>query len=144
MKLELKHIAPYLPYGLTVYVDIQQYTGTAKVITMSCEEKGVKVRAENGHIFSVKSDKLKPILYPMDILSPTDIYGIKSTYPNTPNFDYLISDDKVKRYHFKNGLANSFIEHCVIVELLQMHFDVFGLIEQGLAININSLNQEKP
>jgi hypothetical protein len=57
--------------------------------------------------------------------------------PNTPNFDWLLeSSNPIK------DLSETIIEYCVIEFLCQYHFDVFGLIEKGLAIDINTLSGE--
>lgn len=112
MKLEIKHLAPYLPYGLKCYYPeklpfseffekkVEQHTAEMGVISMMGVLKG----------FS------KPILRP---LCELDV------------------DDEVNTPEYLQGCCYSYVQ-----KLLSEHFDVFGLIEKGLAIDINTLNKE--
>lgn len=102
MKLELKHLAPYLPYGIRVRVDY--YT----------QHEGRIFNFSPTILLDFSRDEyiVKPILRP---LSDLDQDG----EINTP--DYL------------QGCCYSYVQH-----LISRHYDVFGLIEQGLAIDFNN------
>lgn len=129
-KLELKHIAPYLPYGVkAIYQDDV------------CYINGIYL---DGSIFVVTSDggeytnltQIKPILRPLSDLTIEIYNDLSESYPNTPNWDMY---HKIW-YTSKIPLHETIIEYCVFEKLTEWHFDVFGLIDKGLAIDINTLN----
>lgn len=133
MKLELKHLAPYLPYELKIL------NGWGDVKTLKyfhLDDEG------NGFIKHVK-----PILRPLSDLRTAklfDNYGdekltaIEEFYGNwdlTP-YDWVlteVSDGKQLERLLE-------LSYNVIDKLLEHHFDVFGLIDNGLAIDINQTN----
>jgi hypothetical protein len=124
MKLELKHLAGYLPYGLKY----------------KC----------NGNIYYYEHcstrdfdyENSKPILRPLsDIMKHCDDLGF------TPNrklselgfgMDNFDEDYTFEDFLSSDILNNSFV---FIQKLLEWHFDIYGLIENGLAIDINTLNE---
>ena len=124
MNLELKHLAPYLPYGLRlVYLEntVNEY------FTMTSDRDNDL--AEFGNISIEQSleqsiYKCKPILRPLSDLTPryADAWGISS-------LKHLI------RYIEKKDVPMH-----IYLELLEGHFDVFGLIDNDLAIDINTIN----
>lgn len=103
MKLELKHLAPYLPYGLRIqdgWGDIQ------KLRPIHLEETSPIV--------------LRPILRPL-----SDLEYTKFEFEND---EYVIDKESSSELCWDEWTF-----------LFENHFDVFGLIEKGLAININTL-----
>jgi len=128
MKLELKHVAPYLPYGLRC-----QTTDRGEVVISELNA----AYSDNSYSFMniVESEKgfqdIKPILKPMSALNIS--YA-------TELAKYVITLDE--KYTLK--IALTMIEiykskpldmpYVLVQILLQWHFDVFGLIEKGLAI----------
>ena len=117
MKLELKHLAPYLPYGLK-YID----KDSKKLETMrsiSTEINLIDMGWGNAHDLK----EFKPILRPLSDL--TEEYVSKKTIEDY-KFCSSIDITKCLTYHS-------------LTYLLSLHFDVFGLIEKGLAIDINTL-----
>lgn len=115
MKLELKHITPYLPY---------------KVKVSSIHH----LNARNGiggieHILTTKNNNFKLHLRPLSDL--------------TKEYLELNNKDSVGRWSLICKYEYKYILDCVYYNemqfLLEHHFDVFGLIEKGLAIDINTL-----
>jgi len=182
MKLELKHLAPYLPYGLA-----------------ALSENGIKRNVVVNH-FTYKLDTVglnhllnfnnpifihKPILRPLFDLTNSithdgntfipllelanSNYYIKSNLSNKfdlfqkNNDSYYIaysSKESINKYQFNvgtfdekggdNNLYFRFYSHnnrernhysdiTNYQNMFLWHFDVFGLIEKGLAIDINNL-----
>lgn len=122
MKLELKHLAGYLPYGLKYYTKsrINDKNGFAK-LNASC-------------INHVLNNQFKPILRP---LLDLDIHKMRSNN-NYPALEVFQSDVD---FLFKLNQcwdAQTF-DYTIFEYLLKEHFDIFGLIKQGLAIDINTL-----
>jgi hypothetical protein len=135
-KLELKHLAPYLPYGLKILRD-------GKVMALSALDKPYKtnddyfVRGEtkvvNGTYRQTTSfrvgkndtDKFKPVLRPMSDLNIDD--GAWASYaeeiPVAIEMDCVLED----------------LPYYIIEQMIANHYDVFGLIDKGLAIDINTL-----
>lgn len=142
MKLELKHIAPYLPYK----VNVIHNTSNIKF-----EVKGVKFGVKSCNLFLKELRlpqslwKFKPILRPLsDLTKEIQIAEYYMTYKEHIQrmFNlrmYQFKDAKI--YSLNYGVFIDFTElpYNVVEKLLSWHFDVFGLITQGLAIDINTL-----
>jgi hypothetical protein len=151
MKLELKHLAPYLPYELNLKID------TSLGISNRCFE------LDCGHDFNMHLFKgnVKPILRPLSDLTNEIVIGNVKFVPIDILFEKEYPRHLSKKYYNQtfynyasvshNGTAVSLKVYLgKIIEqnprwifeyLLKWHFDVFGLIEKGLAININALPQ---
>lgn len=144
MKLELKHIAPYLPYGLKGRVDKESYLqeereriGELKTIDLADHNYELAVYGDLGYFLCDISD-FKPILRPLsDLTKEIEVNG-EIVIP----IDY-ISTSKADKQQMLNRIENNqsidVFEYWKIEKLLSLHFDVFGLIEQGLAIDIDDL-----
>lgn len=123
MKLELKHLSPYLPYGLKGEI-------TRNIYPRSKEIKEVTIT--NISDWNTRAYSIKPILRPLSEL-------FEDKYKNL----FFISDytyailRKVQDGNKYNEVEA--LPYFVTVKLLENHFDVFGLIEKGLAIDINIL-----
>lgn len=181
MKLELKHLAPYLPYGL----NLQFFEMTYLMIGL----RGDIVYLENGYE-KLGNPYLKPLLHPLDMLtkeiehngekfvpiielsklagngldkmevdnieieSETAILWFKEK-PTHPRFKlpksricFEIDMDKpnkggvgfdIVREYESSEINDPFYppnnQLVLFQKLFEWHFDVFGLIPEGLAIN---------
>lgn len=152
MKLELKHLAPYLPYGLKI-----QWDDTKDIYGISFGETNY-----NDNLYSLETlvftmegkDVLgwKPILRPLSDLTkeiehdgekfvPVDWIemnlrkGIDIYKPLNPEFPIEITIT-TNDYSHEVELYDGYL---IMQKLISWHFDVFNLIDQGLAIDINSL-----
>lgn len=135
MKLELKHLAPYLPYGL-------------KIMYTQRNEKH-DLYFHNITAICTEQNHLKPILRPLsDLTNEIEIEG-KIFVPKCEldcicrdlefysfNFKYFTVGNQDKNYGQEYDLIDIYN---VMQKLFEWHFDVFGLIENGLAIDINTL-----
>ena len=134
MKLETKHLAPYLPYNLKCEVlNSGQEKEIGEMIAVYNDGSacfGNIVESEKGFEY------IKPILQPLF----------------NDNFDYTIflmdNFPEEKWADAYNGIMNG-VGFGVKIEqipyelhefLFENHIDVFGLIEKGLAIDINTLS----
>jgi hypothetical protein len=122
MKLELKHLAPYLPYGLMCLAqgeDKAQFElqGISDVYYADLHEIGRTVCEQYDF------EDTFPILRPLSDLTEYS-YTIGS-YSNLEDFKTCVYNREVYALEWE--------------DLLKHHFDVFGLIEKGLAIDINTL-----
>lgn len=134
-QLQINHIAPYLPYGLKWYhsnrVGLNQVTlYNANTIIAGVNNQGYKIALRP------LSDLYKEIdgEVPADILFPKEFYSLIDFYEEHNRENQI-------RSFIKDGLSwcepYSFWEY-----LFSKHFDVFGLIDKELAIDLNSINHE--
>ena len=116
MKLKIEYLAPYFPYGLKVRI----YSDSNSPI-MDNEVYGY----EYEHLLFIdglaKLEYCKPILRPLSDLTK------------------LGSNERWWRDKIALGITK--LDYESIQELLEEHYDVFGLIEEGLAIDINTLKE---
>jgi len=124
-KLELKHFAPYLPYKL-----IGDNNGTKFYLGTFDNMLGNGIETRSiGHWFN---NQIKPILHPLSELS--DING---KYLSNCELDLT---DQITLTELANKKINfAHLEYHLAVYLFENHFDVFGLIENNLAIDINTI-----
>ena len=115
MKLELKHLAPYLPYNLYMKHN-------------SNEEPLIASINLTDRFYSMPTailENFKPILRPLSDLNNPEFYGL---------------GENKKEYIIGKGYSADLIWD-IWEYLFENHFDVFGLIENNLAIDINTLKQ---
>lgn len=147
-QLELKHLACYLPYNLNCLVE---FTVHGKIV-----EPLVGIKHNNFYVGGKKIDvdtwDFKPILRPLSDLTKEMYYSL-SVKTETRSFGFWYGknngDTDKREYLYHSGysdktyfLENNGYEHFsyrMIEFLLKNHFDIFGLIDQDLAININTL-----
>lgn len=153
MKLELKHLAPYLPYSLKCWVkDFPLEFGkppTNGIHTMhslyfdgTCTFHHL-VESEKGF------QEIKPILRPLSDLTEEIEHNGKKFIPTEllDSEDYPIDFIVDTQYEYMICWINSvkkdhhilFLPWGLINQLVEWHFDIFNLIENNLAININTL-----
>jgi len=156
--LELKHIAPYLPYGLKV--DLSYYDDEEPQIVNGIPDysniniDGGKASTYGARIIQEYSiDKIKPILRPLsdlteeiniknDVFIPVEYFeigdddsGTEYDNGNIKTIEKLIDISKYNCFHDIHYLPFSLVQ-----QLLEWHFDIYGLIDKKLAIDINTLN----
>lgn len=157
MKLELKHLAPYLPYELKIAIEVA-----------ILETDSINLNLEN--ISDLLLYQRKPVLRPLDDLVKeithngqkfipiVELLKIQyvswhknkegtryaeiehgqtgtryfALYTNQATYSF-----KLHKYEFNTNRNE--IEYWVMEKLFEWHFDVFGLIEKGLALNKNEV-----
>ena len=140
MKLELKHLSPYLPYGLKIKylltdsIQIEQVIGLGIDFVLTTEDD-----------YSLES--IKPILRPLSDLDNEVFIESVSDFEFIPCevFEDHISgwcDAYNEWWNLQYPNFLQMMDSCpyeVMQQLLEWHFDVFGLIDQNLAIDINTI-----
>jgi hypothetical protein len=143
-KLEVKHLSPYLTYKLKLYAGECFVKNNLDVILdrLDITTKAIDASNLNGVWFI---DQIKPILRPLSDLTniievnggwfyPLDvIYKIWYEKDLSP-FSKRILNDKICLYPES-------MPYWLVQKLIEWHFDIFGLIEKGLAIDINTLKK---
>jgi len=149
MKLELKHLAGYLPYGLevmfddrigiiaSIYLPAGKYNDN-ELWFVSLEENKEDSELSCSTLFS----NTKPILHPLsDLTKEIEVNG-ENFVPNRKlsqlgfGMDYFDEDYTFEDFLSSDILNNSYL---FIQKLLEWHFDIYGLIENNLAIDKNTL-----
>jgi hypothetical protein len=133
MKLELKHLAPYLPYGLK---SLGYYPNGGQNIQ--------EVTTLNVLNLLDFDSRRQPILRPLSDLTEHKDGFIQLKVirdMNLGHVDYITNerDHWISEYGI-DGFINK-MPHGIFQKLIEWHFDLFNLIPQGLAIDINTLEQ---
>lgn len=170
-KLTIKHLAPYLPYKLKgVFInDMSEYFSDDFSIDFSkgsiwtyCgfvdedleiplgegEINGALIR--KGNFYTSVGAQLKPILRPLSDLEENIFIESQSEFNFRPveKFKNVIEgwcDQYDEWWNLQYPMYSNMMINCpyeVMCKLLEWHFDVFGLIEKGLAISYNSLKND--
>ena len=133
MKLELKHLAPYLPYGLKYVKYSDNNSPIRHDIMQGVSTNGIYAC---GDITPLYFKNCKPILRPLsDLTKEIEVNGNLFIPNHHPLFKIFINDDM--DWFMDN--CPFFVNYVQVQKLLEWHFDVFNLIEKGLAIDINTL-----
>jgi hypothetical protein len=127
MKLELKHLAPYLPYGLKLKVTDKFYK--YDIMTL-CDKSGLSNIGISEVIDDI--DSFKPILVPL------------SDFKNINSRQFAELDWDIQNQIELCDLANKEISFASLsVDTYNLclinHIDIFGLIDNKLAIDANTL-----
>lgn len=137
-KLELRHLAGYLPYGLKIKTG-KNVIRTAVLELKLPEDARYEITASmilNGSVGHFL------ILHPLsDLIKEIEVNG-KKFVPE----EYL--NENYKKYYLpENWNAVLFVQsenifsvnYAIIQKLYEWHFDIHNLIESNLAIDINTL-----
>jgi len=141
MKLELKHLAPYLPYEIKV-VSNERYKNETAIITSlnyGLDQDLIMLQGctEEFDFFEDKLEKVKLLLKPMDEAEDyfEKIYGCLEHQDVTNYLDAdFLSEYNLEISEFKYWEAE-YIPYGTLKVLLKHHFDVFGLIVEKLAVS---------
>lgn len=127
-KLELKHLTPYLPYGLKIKTSNNQGNVIRQIHGIDISEEFILacgyinyIESDNYYPYTLKS--CKPILRPLSDLKEDNYYF---TYCNNSGF-------------MMKGKNETYIRLNDLEYLFKNHFDVFGLIDKGLAISYSDV-----
>lgn len=135
MELELKHLVGYLPYG--VKCSHARKKGNIKSIDILTIDTW----------FITKRDYFKPILRPLsDLTKEIEHNGEKFVPVNKileifgKSLKHLSTEYQVKALHsFELEVITKELPYRYIQKLIEWHFDIYGLIPAGLAIDINTI-----
>lgn len=122
MELQLKHIACYLPYKLKVFACYNEYE---LELEEDCNSDSISVRETIDNLH-------KPILRPLSCLTNDSYDFIYNKECDYPSIEDWINLDVESRFSCK-------FSHKFWQFLYENHFDLYGLIELKLAIDINTL-----
>lgn len=152
-QLELKHLAPYLPYGLNIAYEMFGNKYETQPITT--------VHIWGNKINNIDINQIKPLLIPLSQITKSQWFSIlmqglhQTSPPILPNMPQMMPDVIIHSdlgaelnymgthysfsYDFKNNQFEShgirFNHVAVLEELYKNHADVNHLIDAGLALN---------
>lgn len=160
MKLELKHLVGYLPYGLKFELNLKDvqvnYKNEIRRFTMTCSNVDLCLTHGGKPILRPLSDLTKEIdgvvhaielgKLDIDIKKHDNLFVDKQSNPIiecriiTKPFGKVLKVTNGDTWLIYLSFSQPYrCHHYVIDYLFQHHFDVYGLIENGLAIDINTL-----
>lgn len=143
MTLELKHIAPYLPYELYfMRYEKKCLDKTVTPVVWSKDLHPFKTQLNAVTLNGFDYEKSKPILRPLsDLTKEIEVNGTK--YESVKHYFEEIYYTQTLHKQVNSIIQDErWVNHCeyILVKFLfEHHFDVFGLIEHGLAINVNAI-----
>tara|TARA_R110000782_G_scaffold70402_2_gene141445 strand:+ start:497 stop:859 length:363 start_codon:yes stop_codon:yes gene_type:complete len=120
MKLERKHLASYFPYELSY----QDSKGNVKI--MKSLDLVINM-VDFGHGDAKEFKEIKPILRPLSDL----------TNEFKDDFRFTERAIAIHKYGLNNWVGG--LRFDIVEFLFKNHYDVFGLIEKGLAIDKNTI-----
>jgi hypothetical protein len=145
MELEIKHLAPYLPYGLKLQYVVREKVEKTGVL-QSISHRDFETHPTRVSIEGLYNEEhiwmFKPILRPLsDLNNEIVINGEKHQMWLLINGQKALENGEIENM---NGYQYSILElsYNKIQTILKFHFDIFNLIGQGLAVDINTINHE--
>jgi hypothetical protein len=141
-ELEAKHIAPYLPYKLNFWhTKLRNKQEMSKMKIRKDGDIHVDIESDTlVYISSINDSWIKPILRPIsDLIKKVQIDN-ELVVPIEGMFLPCGERDILTKWAMENKCwLGEQISYLVYQDLFENHFDVFGLIEQGLAVDINTI-----
>ena len=143
-KLELKHLAPYLPYKFKISIGKEVYN--MRAISSDIYDSRLFFQTFRNAIgtavylkyYFEDYDNCKPIL--------RHLSGLTKLERDKIWLDVIATDsDAYSRDQLEDLYTLEGVNHCPVMVynyFLSKHIDVFGLIEAGLAIDINTLSPQ--
>jgi len=136
MKLELKHLAGYLPYGLDfIRYEAMEIDRIGNQVIWSEGKYPFKTQLNAVTLNQFNYTTSKPILRPLSNLTKEIELNGEKFLPYVKSNYTLNCFNQMQR----NGFEKNIWSYELTQILLEWHFDIYGLIESGLAIDINTL-----
>jgi hypothetical protein len=146
--LELKYLAPYLPYGLTFLMESEPDSKEPNIDELKSIDVGLKM-VNFGWGNAKSFTEIKPILKPLSTLTK-DLYYKLSGKLEKDSFGFWYGkyngDNDKRDYIYHSGYSDRRYFLCdgygqfnykMMDFFLKNHFDVFGLINAGLATELS-------
>jgi hypothetical protein len=129
MKLELKHLAPYLQHGLKLTCNMLENPIVLSGLGTDTDTIKKLFIHHSKYTAWYPIEQFQPILRPLS--------DLKSHFDNYRSQIYSDFEFYIKCIKYGE------MEHNEYDWLFENHYDVFGLIENNLAIDINNLTPPK-
>jgi len=139
MELEAKHLVPYLPYELKFGSGNQKYYEFVLSGIDFYTRTDIQIRTRGNRIYKISDIRVKPLLRPLsDLTKEIEVNGekfvpVKKIHEKGEKWhSEPIVSHHIKKVYLTKGYDH--IPHWMFQDLIKWHFDVFGLIDQGLAL----------
>lgn len=162
MKLELKHLVGYLPYGLKFELNLKDvqvnYKNEIRRFTMTCSNIDLCLTHGGKPILRPLSDLTKEIDGVVHLVELAKIEHPCSIYHSFTGSSVEVAGNENNSLNFRFDFDNEFfinsefdcddIYYPIMYQLelyeylFKNHFDVFSLIDNNLAIDINKIENE--
>jgi hypothetical protein len=132
-KVELKHLAPYLPYGLKV-----------ELLNFPIGKHIREFELDCGHDFGLymQNNWVRPYLRPLSDLDNVTLRKAMYSIGHTSHIDWTTDErDYLIKKRGYNLWFND-IPYAIVNYLFKNLYDVFNLIDNGLAYDIKTLEDE--
>lgn len=135
-KLELKHLSPYLPYGLKIKTSNNQGNVIRQIQGIDISEEFILacgyinyIESDNYYPYTLKS--CKPILRPLSDLNKKIQIAEH----------FMTFKEHLRRFFPAESIGTNIAtwSNRSVEWLCEYHFDIFGLIDKGLAISYSDL-----
>lgn len=149
-KIPIEKLSPYLPFKLKVKT-IGLFEGDPVFIMTTDTAKTNDAPIQ----WVLDEDNIKPILHPLSDL-PKVMSKLRDLFFKTSELkdgsasltETLVYEDgfkiKIEDYHYRGDSVHVYYKYIsdfeIYQKLLEWHFDIYGLIPEGLAIDVNTLN----
>lgn len=148
--LELRELNIYLPFGIKCLVTKKSYShlseeeriGELTQIETDSNVQNIVVTKDNGEYLLTEIDSIKPILFPMTSFYSEILHEGKTINPNK----WILEDSWMYRQTpedleclFNKTERTTELPFWIVERLITLHFDVFGLIKDGYALDINNI-----
>jgi hypothetical protein len=138
MELEIMHLAPYLPYGLKMQYVVREKVEKTGVL-QSISHRDFETHPTRVSIEGLYNEEhiwmFKPILRPL-----SDLNKEMSVFTHVFVPKNILSDSLQMQLDIWNLPEIVDLKVTDYQKLLGWHFDIFGLIKNGLAVDINTLS----
>ncbi len=132
--LTLEHLSSYLPWGLDVEIESVDGKEILPLTAITVKDGNEIITLSNTDYYLCSPEdndfNIKPILRPLSDLT------IKYYWDNLKDGDCELSEEKINEI---KSSARGYLKLYQLNYLFKHHFDVFGLIESGSALNINDM-----
>ena len=135
MKLEIKHIAPYLPYELKAKFQAKNKKTCRKYVigTISVMYSDCSICCYD--TVNATPDNFKPILRPLsDLTKEIEIDGKRFVPKESIGLIHDISGNNILNFRTGERIDVLCLPYFMVEKLFEWQFDVFGLIDQNLAL----------
>ncbi len=148
-QLTIKELAPYLPYGLKFQDSKKNKYNLVNLSTRVLSVINIKGYGNIEKIpLKYATKKFKPLLRPLSNLTEEIEHNGERFYPIEKLKEDLQKDwcdsfnDYLNYIHDACYSSDAILQgsYKIIQKLLEWHFDVFGLIDKKLAVDINTIN----
>lgn len=132
-KLELKHIAPYLPYGIKIIHNLIRKDLTAVTLDSDFIFTTTYLGSRSKQMILISD--VKPILRPLK-----EIKDIEEIMDEFSEYSWEVFEN---HFFVLGRTLNCFdsITYTIAELCFKHHIDLFDLINKGLAIDINNLKK---